>query len=621
MFNRRSAIALCLTLASVSTGSAADTTGFNLSEPYAQTLWPTGHRDQSNTDYVPVLMSQATRVGPRLLAGHPLLWPPAIGPEGNLYVTSGKGSGYSNLHAFNQRGELLWQSPPQESADDVDGLAVINAPVVDVNGTVYVGDGNQLWAFTAGGEVKWVVDLARHGAARGFITPLLTRGGLVGGITSDGKVMLFQRETGELARPVLDLPGGEGPPAEDEPPRSLWRDLMDPDIREYLFNLVQGWEMEVANTPAVHPETDRIYITAQGVEADSGLLYGIDVREDRLDIAFQTPIGKGSGTSPAISHDGERVYAVDENAHLFAVDAADGSRLWTKQRAGSSASPSVGPDETIYSPSKDYLLAFRPDGTRKFRRSYNDLCHREIAPPDGLWQLVLSEPVAFIDSIVTIDANDTGWINVVCGYHVRWLPSDSERTRAPIPVKSLVVAVDAQDGDPLGFPLLIPESSEGFITPVSNGNQFVTLSGALGSIYYHSLNRFLPRRYEVRNEPQAGLLMLQPVDRLSLAQQGIDRLAEHVGRAQAELREEPARAIATLKSTTAQFYSTGATIRDADAGDDDLRTATRHVAEAIFLLEQALPDKAERNLDLARKHLASQHGRLRQLREKHNETR
>jgi outer membrane protein assembly factor BamB len=180
-------------------------------------------------------MSRENRIARRLLEGHPIFWPPISGPEGHLYVTSGKGPGHSNLHAFDGDGELLWKTPPQQST------------------------------------------------------------------------------------------------------------LMDPAILGFMFDLIQGWEMEVANTPALHPQTGRIYITAAGAEANSGVLYGIDVFNDRLEIAFQAPMGGGSGSSPAVSHDGRQVYALDEDGHMVAIDAGSGERLWqTPEGGGGSASPLDG---------------------------------------------------------------------------------------------------------------------------------------------------------------------------------------------------------------------------------------------------------------------------------------
>lgn len=517
---------LAVLVALVSPGASlsdagAQPTDLNLHSRYAQTLWPAGHRDSANSDYVPVVMSRHNRIKAHLLQGHPIFWAPLSGPEGNLYVTSGKGAGHSNLHALTSDGELLWKSAPEQSLDDLDAYAIINAPVVDRAGDLYVGDRNQLWAFRSDGRVKWVADLTPHGVDWGFVTVVLTAQGHVGGISSEGKVIFFRSEDGELAMPVLDLPGGSGPAAEDTPPDSLWRGLMDPAIKPFIFNLIQGWEMEVANTPAVHPATGRIYITAAGVEPGSGLLYGIDVHDDRLEIAFQTDMGGGSGTSPAISHDGTTVYALDEDGHMVAVSATTGERLWeTQEGGGGSASPSVGPDGRIYTGDQDHLLAFRSDGSLAWRHQYNALCAEHIPTLSGFWSWIFSPPVAFVDSLFTVAARE-GWLNIVCGYHLKLMPSRSQRTRVPVPQKSLIVAIDLADGSPLEPALLIPETSEGFILPTLDGNTIVTLSGAITSIFYNMLNPLLPERLEVPNEARAGLLLLEPISRRALAREGV----------------------------------------------------------------------------------------------------
>ncbi len=568
------AAGLCVSVARAQTGIVDPHPG------YAQTTWFAGHRDAGNTDHVPVVMSRDNRIAKHLLQGHPIFWPPLAGPEGNLYVTSGKGQGHSNLHAFDSAGELLWRAAPQRSFDDLDAYAIINAPVVSRGGDVYVGDRNQLWAFRPDGDVKWVVDLTPHGVEWGFMTAVISSQGYVGGISSGGKMLFFRPEDGELAMPVLDLPGGSGPPAQDTAPGPLWRDLMDPAIKPFMFNLIQGWEMEVANTPAVHATTGRVYITTAGAVPGTGVLLGIDVHDDRLEIAFETSMGGGSGTSPAISHDGERVYALDEMGHMVAVDAYTGEKLWeTSEGGGGSASPSVGPDGFIYTAFQDHLLAFRPDGSLAWRQEYNSLCGEHIPTLTGFWSWIFSEPVAFVDSLFTV-AEREGWLNVVCGYHLELMPSRSDRTLVPVPQKSLIAAIDLRDGSTLGAPLPIPETSEGFVVPTLDGNTFVTLSGAITSIFYHTLNPLLPERLEVPYEPKAGLLLLEPVSRVELARTGLRWSQSTNATALAALAASDRNAaLASLRRGQLQLTSTRAVLQRAAAdGDTDPALTERRLA-------------------------------------------
>ncbi len=546
----------------LTTPLAAAQSGNSLPRQYAQSVWPTGHRDASNTDYVPMVMSRNNRISKRLLEGHPLFWAPISAPNGDFYVSSGKGPGHSNLHAFTADGELLWKSAPQESLDDLDSYAIINAPVVDRNGHIYVGDINQLWAFYPDGQLKWVHELTQYDIQYGFMTVVLSHGGAVGGISSNGKVIFLNSESGKLLVPVLDLPGGNGPPAADTPPRLLWAGLMDPELIPIMFNLIQGWEMEVANTPALHPSMDRIYITAAGIDGGTGALYGIDLKKDRLEIMFSAPMGGGSGTSPTVSHDGKQVYALDEAGKMVAIDAYTGKPVWeTAQGGGGAASPSVGKDGKIYTASQNHLLAFSSDGTPVFNYSYDDFCADQIPAVSGLWKFFFSPPAAFVDSLLTVSAKE-GWLNIVCGHHLLLLPNKSERTKVPIPLLSTVVAIDLESGAPLGDPLILPETSEGFIMPSLDGNTFVTLSGAISSIYYHALNPFLPQRFEVPNEPKAGLLLLEPVSRIEYASESLAWIQEQITAAQAKLSTgDRSSALHQLRESELQRSVTRATIK------------------------------------------------------------
>ncbi|MEM7434833.1 MAG: PQQ-binding-like beta-propeller repeat protein [Myxococcota bacterium] len=485
-------------------------TELNLSPEYMQSMWPAGHRDSANTDYVPTTLRSEYVLDAHVLEGHPIFWPPTIGLDGIAYVTTGSPPGQSHLFAITPDGEIVWSAPPQESLADLDSFAIMNAPTIDRAGDIYVGDRNQLWAFRPDGSIKWVVDLTPHGVDWGFMTVVISRQNYVGGVTTNGKVLFFTSHDGELVAPPLDLPGGAGPEPDDEAPEGLWQGLMDPELIPFLFNLIQGWELEVANTPALHPETGRLYITAAGRTRNTGVLYGIDITDDALTIAFEAPMGGGSGTSPAISQDGRSVYAVDERGRMIAIDAHTGERQWqSASGGGGSASPSVGIDETIYTPFQDHITAYSRDGELKWNKSYDSLCEARLPAVGGVWGVVLSKPVAFIDSILTIGPR-TGWMNVVCGYHLPMVLSRSERTRVPIPQESLFVTFDLTDGAVVGTPVVLPETSEGFVTPLTNGKAAVTTSGAISSIFYHAVNPILPDHIQVAGPPKAGLLLLRP---------------------------------------------------------------------------------------------------------------
>ena len=482
----------------------------NLSPQYFDSVWPAGHRDSSNTDFVPLDLGASFELEKHFLHGQPIFWPPTVGLDGTSYVVTGSPPGNSHLFAISPDGEVLWSAKPQESLEDLDSFAIMNAPTIDAEGDLYLGDRDQLWAFKPNGDVKWVVDLKEYGVDWGFMTVVLSRQRYVGGVTTDGKVLFFWSHDGELAMPPLELPGGAGPAAEDEPPEFLWKDLMDPDLIPFLFNLIQGWELEVANTPALHPQTGRLYITAAGASPDTGVLYGIDISDEALRIVFEAPMGGGSGTSPAISHDGSSVYAVDERGRMISIDAHTGKRLWqSAEGGGGSASPSIGPDETIYTPFQDGITAYTKEGQVLWSKSYDGLCRERLPDPGGVWSYVLSEPVAFVDSILTVGMR-RGWMNVVCGYHLPQFLSRSDRTRVPIPQESLFVTFDLATGEPVAEPLLLPETSEGFVTPLPNGKVMITTSGAITSIFYYMVNRILPERLQVAGPPKAGLLLLKP---------------------------------------------------------------------------------------------------------------
>ena len=146
------------------------------------------------------------------------------------------------------------------------------------------------------------------------------------------------------------------------------------------------------------------------------------------------------------------------------------------------------------------------------------------------------------------------------------------------------MAIDLRDGSPLGAPLPIPETSEGFVTPTLDGNTFVTLSGAITSIFYHMLNPLLPEHLEVPHEPKAGLLLLEPVSRVELARQGLSWLQSRNAAALEALDAgAPGAARAALRRARLQLASTRAVLRRAAA---DAAAAPALLSRQLVLLDR-----------------------------------
>ncbi len=538
---------------------------------YAQTAWATIHRDARGSDFAPFVAPLRSRVKWTALEGATTITSVTFGPEGHRYVTTGRGPGTSHLHAFDRDGNLLWESAPQRSLDDLDALAVGGAPLVDRRGHVYAGDANQLWSFDANGRVRWTARLPEGGGS--FVSLILTRDGLVGGVTTGGKVALYHRRDGTLARPVLDLPGGAGPPCQAVPP-GLWDGgLLDPAIVSVVFCALAGLEVEVANTPALHPRTGRIFVPAAGASPDEGVLYGIDVLPERLEIAFAAPLGAGSGTSPAVAPDGSAVYAAGQEGVLIAVDTGTGEELWRAADTGGLASPAVGPDGTVYSGGgSTSLVALRPDGSEKWRRRYDELAAAflpaiEPVPPF----LPSAQPVARTNNPISVSARHV-WVVLSLGYEVL-----NPFTNIPVATPNVVVlaALDPEDGSLAAPPQLLRDTSEAVTAIDADGSLYVSHAAGLTSVFTFFFNAFLPVEVRVPGPPTAGITVLEPLSFLEHVRAGIDWVRALDAEALAALGSgETDVAFTAVRRGWVQLDATAASSRDAaDRGELDAPAA------------------------------------------------
>lgn len=492
-------------------------TDLGLTPFYAQTGWVTIHRDARNSSFAPFSVTDAHQVDWTALDGAATLVTPSIGPEGHLYITTGRGPTFSHLHAFDRDGRLLWESAPQQSAADLDSAALLSAPIIDRDGDIYIGDSNQFWAFHPDGRVKWTVDLPPPASLSGFspfVTAIITNDGLVGGITMEGKVALYDRATGRLAAAILALPKGAavaGMNATATLP--FWcGGLVDPALTAVLSRRAGDAQGRIViNTPAVHPQTGRIYITAAGPTPEEGRLYGIDLIEGELRLTYEGVMGADSGTSPAISADGRRVYAVDGANVITAFDADTAAAVWHFPGAGSLAAPAVGPDGTIYSGGGERLIALDPDtGRSRWEVNYDTLAAQLLPRLRPFPPYVLTgRPVAETNSVVSVSANRV-WVALILGYEF-FAPGQGQIVQ---PRMTVVAAVDPASGALIEH-TVVRDTNEGQVGFSADGRMYVSHAAALSSLFTCTIDPFLatrgvPPAYRLPAPPQAGVTALEP---------------------------------------------------------------------------------------------------------------
>lgn len=449
--------------------------------PYADTEWPSTHGGPSNDDYVPTDLPLAFQEKWTALDGASTLAAPTIGPEGNIYQTTGLGTGESNLHAFDADGNLLWKTEAWNDPSGFDSCAILQGAIVDTDGDLYVSDCNQFWAFRSDGSVKWVIDLplppegalfqdADAAPVNSFITGFFTRDGSVGGVTAFGQIVIVDRETGEDRYPVTELPGGVDPDAIRDVPPTFLNGIADSTLAPYIYNVALNTEaLESIDTPAVNSETGRIYVSAAGSEAGTGAIYGIDLtprggRKGEVTIAFETKIAAGGGSSPALSPDLKTVYAGDGDGNLNAINAETGEIIFSTPIGNAAASPSVGPDGRIYL-IVGQGMALNPDGSVAWEGDYSDLV-AEYFPSNT----ELGEPQIRADGVLAVTDNAVS-IPILVNYICTTCDPREPGREVPIGVEILFITVDPETGELIegSEEFELRGTNEALTVPLKNG--------------------------------------------------------------------------------------------------------------------------------------------------------
>ncbi|QCQ93484.1 outer membrane protein assembly factor BamB family protein [Rhodococcus sp. SGAir0479] len=502
-------------------GSAGPGNAGNDLWPYADTGWVTLHGDPANRKQQLGVTTAAQYTRWTALEGSAVLTAPTLLPDGNLAVTTGKAEGNANLHVLDRLGNIVWESPAWNGKDGVDSAAIMSSPIIDVDGNIYIADGDQFWSYTGRGDLRWVIDLPAaptpNPFASGsrpinpFVTAAFTEDGGVLGTTAFGQVLVVDRATGELRAPILQLPGTLAKRHTKTPMSpSMWSDgIMDPAIKDPIFQIVMGGIVQSANTPAVDDRTGRVFVAATDVEQDKGALYGLDVTPPRGDdpgavsIGFAAQMGPGSGSSPVLSPDGRLVYTCDDEGLLYAFDTATGQRVWSAPSDAAAAAVTVGADGSIY-------VLTNPGVASAFDEAGNKLWDADLS---AVTAAALPVSDVYGAPVVRGNGNPTVvdgavLIEVFYGYDV-----PVQGSSVSVPVKAAIVELDPATGVARRNVAIASDSTEGLLAVAPDGRMFSTL-GAMTSTAVAPLapmvNPNLPEGLEVMRA-QGGLDGFLPV--------------------------------------------------------------------------------------------------------------
>lgn len=455
---------------------------------YSPGGWPTLHHDSGNRRAVDIAIMGREYSTWQTLADATVLTAPTTSPDGqHIYATTGLAEGRSNLHAYSIQGELLWRSAPWTTADDsVDPCALLSSPIVDVEGDIYVGDCNQLFAFRPSGEIKWVIELPPVQAGdwrpvddhpvNALTTAAFTADGNILGVTNFGDIIIVDRDSGAVINSPYRLPGLIPPYSTvvPMPDSMLANGMMDPRFKEWTWQLIFGGMMRSANTPAVSA-AGRLFVVGSGDSEGLGALYGLELVRDEQQVvieqAFMTEIGLGSGSSPALSPGEDQVYVSDEEGWLYGLNASTGEILWKVLTKAAAGAAGVDKDGTVYAlqANAPAVVAVSPQGTILWQSDLNE----QEQQLSSHW--LLGDPVSVGNGNPTI-TGDAILVPVTYGYHLSVFG-----VKLPLPVRSAVVAIDKSTGLGRSDLVSLPTDSSGITAILSDGTVVSSLGGVLTS--------------------------------------------------------------------------------------------------------------------------------------------
>ncbi|MEZ5572121.1 MAG: PQQ-binding-like beta-propeller repeat protein [Halioglobus sp.] len=248
-------------------------------------------------------------------------------------------------------GKRLWTLPNNGDTMGAGAPLILDTPNEASDQTIYHSTYHWAWAVTPQGKVLWhkPTGLKYQGTTvpHAWGVNYVPQRDALTVVTGDGKIALLSRTTGEqlLATP-FELPGQSAAATPRDMPPHWVLDRADTIALERfgempldgglftnMVRIIYGAGSEVSNFYAVDPNTGRLFIAATAPDdidgsvdgvSMNGALYALDIVKSgaklALQIAARYDFDGGTGSTPTVSNDGQRLYLSDENGNVMALD-------------------------------------------------------------------------------------------------------------------------------------------------------------------------------------------------------------------------------------------------------------------------------------------------------------
>ena len=281
---------------------------------------------------------------------------PTLDNQGNLYFSPvGRWQNLWLVSLDARSGERRWAL----EGDGAGGGAplILNDPDKPGEQIIYHGSYETAIAIRPSGQILWRMPTGLTKTARESGRPFadhhwglnyLPQADALVGVTMDARVYILDRASGRPLAPPIRLPGRPAPRLDSMPHPAVlaagdrvaaeaFGDTGDEvGLITRVVSVIFGSETQVANFFGIDPNSGRIFIAATAPDAQdgqadgvsaNGALYQIEFRGGALAVTDRYDFVGGTGSTPSISPDGQRIYLSDDHGHVIALNAAM-QELW-----------------------------------------------------------------------------------------------------------------------------------------------------------------------------------------------------------------------------------------------------------------------------------------------------